>query len=85
MASNLIATEIVAVSCDPVIVHLWDVLSGASEVDSSSAYYELTSRLSPICVTHLWEGASSLVSAIRGSNISYVTYIKYFIAVNIYM
>ena len=62
MASNLIATEILAISSDPSILHLWQVLSGAGESDSFSAYYELTRRLSPICITSLWEGSSSLVS-----------------------
>jgi hypothetical protein len=61
MATSLISTEVMGVANDPTITHLWEVMCGAGETSTGSAYNDLTSRLSPLCVTYLWEGVSSLV------------------------
>lgn len=61
MSVNMMSTEILGISGDATLSHLWEVMCGAAE-GSESAYGHLAGRLSPLCVTYLWEGTSSLVS-----------------------
>lgn len=67
MATSLISTEVMAIANDPTLAHLWEVMCGAGETSVISAFSDLTSRLSPLCVTYLWEGSSSLVNVLLQS------------------